>query len=53
MLDTLDYHNLDELPAFAGQNTTTEFMALHIQTMLAEACRNGALGAHGRKRRRA
>ena len=49
VLDTLDYRNLDELPAFSGQNTTTEFMALHIHTRLAEACRSGALGPHARK----
>ena len=48
ILDTVDYDNLDDLPAFAGQNTTTEFMARHIHTLLAEACRTGALGDGGR-----
>ena len=48
VLDALDYRNLDELPAFAELNTTTERMALHIHTLLAAACREGALGAGGR-----
>lgn len=48
ILDTVDYHNLDDLPPFAGQNTTTEFMAHHIHTLLAEACRSGAMGDGGR-----
>jgi 6-pyruvoyl-tetrahydropterin synthase len=48
ILDTVDYNNLDDLPPFAGQNTTTEFMARHIFTLLAEACRTGALGDGGR-----
>ena len=49
ILDSVDYHNLDTLPALAGQNTTTEYMAYHIHTLLAQACRNGALGDAGRK----
>jgi 6-pyruvoyl-tetrahydropterin synthase len=48
ILDALDYRNLDDLPPFAGQNTTTEFMAHHIFTRLADACRGGALGDGGR-----
>jgi 6-pyruvoyl-tetrahydropterin synthase len=48
ILAALDYRNLDEVPAFAGQNTTTEFMAHSIFTQLAEACRSGALGDGGR-----
>lgn len=46
VLDTLDYRNLDDLAALSGQNTTTEFMAFHIHTLLAGACRSGALGPH-------
>jgi 6-pyruvoyl-tetrahydropterin synthase len=49
LLDTVDYHNLDGLPALAGQNTTTEYMAFHIHGLLAAACRDGALGDGGRK----
>ena len=49
LLDTVDYDNLDNLPALAGQNTTTEYMAFHIHTLLAEACRAGTLGPHAQK----
>ncbi len=48
ILDSVDYHNLDTLPALAGQNTTTEYMAWHIHGLLAEACRSGVLGEGGR-----
>lgn len=48
VLDTFDYHNLDTLPQFAGQNTTTEFMALHIWGLLAAALKDGTLGEGGR-----
>jgi 6-pyruvoyl-tetrahydropterin synthase len=48
VLESLDYRNLDDLPAFAGVNTTTEQVAFHIHTRLAAACRDGALGAGGR-----
>ncbi len=47
VLDTLDYSNLDENPAFKGINTTTEYMAFHIHGLLATACRDGRLGAGG------
>ncbi len=47
VLDSVDYHNLDTLPALAGQNTTTEFMAAHIHALLAAALRDGTLGPHG------
>ena len=33
-LEPLDYQNLDELPAFAGQNTTTEFLCRWIYEAL-------------------
>lgn len=48
VLDALDYRNLDELPALAGRNTTTEVLALHIFGLLKEACLDGRLGAGGR-----
>jgi len=48
VLEPLDYRNLDDLAAFAGVNTTTEQVALHIHTLLAAACRDGALGDGGR-----
>ncbi len=43
-LAPLNYQNLDELPQFAGRNTTTEFLCRHIFDAMAEAARNGALG---------
>ena len=48
VLDTVDYRNLDDLPALAGTNTTTEYMAFHLHGLLAAACREGRLGAAGR-----
>jgi len=47
VLDALDYTNLDDNPAFAGKNTTIEFMAMHIHGRLAEACRAGRMGEQG------
>lgn len=47
VLDTVDYSNLDEKPQLAGQNTTTEFMAFHIHTLLCAAMRDGRMGAGG------
>ena len=49
VLDTCDYSNLDENPALAGRNTTTEYMAFHIHGLLAASCREGHLGAVGRR----
>jgi 6-pyruvoyl-tetrahydropterin synthase len=46
ILAALNYRNLDESPAFAGQVTTTEFLARHIFDRLADAAREGGLGAH-------
>ncbi len=48
VLATVDYTNLDDNPAFAGINTTTEYMAFHIHSLLAAACREGKLGEGGR-----
>jgi 6-pyruvoyl-tetrahydropterin synthase len=48
VLDSIDYSNLDDNPAFAGRNTTTEYMACHIHGLLAAACRDGRLGEGGR-----
>ena len=44
-LDGLDYRNLDAEPAFAGLNTTTEFLCAHIHGLLAAALKEGRLGA--------
>ncbi len=48
ILAIVDYRNLDEVPAFAGRNTTTEFMAHYVFTELAAACRAGTLGEGGK-----
>jgi 6-pyruvoyl-tetrahydropterin synthase len=44
-LGALNYRNLDDEPAFAGRNTTTEFLAREIFERLAAAIRAGELGA--------
>jgi len=46
-LEPLRYRNLDEHPPFAGQKTTTEFLARHIFDGMAAAIRSGKLGADG------
>ena len=48
-LDSFDYDNLDALPQFAGQNTTTEFMAAHVHALLVAALKDGRLGDGGRR----
>jgi 6-pyruvoyl-tetrahydropterin synthase len=40
----LNYRNLDEMPEFAGKNTTTEFLAKYIHDRIAERVRAGDLG---------
>ena len=52
VLAELTYRNLDDEPAFAGTNTTTEVLARHVADLLAERIRGGALGG-GRRRHRA
>lgn len=47
-LATLNYRNLDDEPAFAGQNTTTEFLAHVIFERIAKRIRDGKLGDGGR-----
>jgi 6-pyruvoyl-tetrahydropterin synthase len=46
VLKPLSYQNLDELEFFAGQNTTTEYLAGWIQGKLVDAVHRGALGPH-------
>ena len=48
VLAPLRYANLDEIPEFAGQFTTTEFLCKHIFDKLAERIRSGSLGDGGR-----
>lgn len=44
VLSELSYRNLDDEPALAGMNTTTEELARLIADRLAERARAGALG---------
>jgi 6-pyruvoyl-tetrahydropterin synthase len=44
----LAYRNLDEEPALAGMNTTTEALARLVADRLADRVRAGALGDSGR-----
>lgn len=46
VLDELNYRNLDELPEFAGRNTTTEFLAQAIFNRIALRIEDGQLGLH-------
>jgi 6-pyruvoyl-tetrahydropterin synthase len=48
ILAAMNYTNLDDEPAFAGKNTTTEFLAREIFERLARAVRAGELGAGAR-----
>jgi 6-pyruvoyltetrahydropterin/6-carboxytetrahydropterin synthase len=47
ILAAMNYRNLDE-PAFAGKNTTTEFLAREIFERIARAARAGELGEGAR-----
>ena len=47
-LAALNYRNLDEEPAFAGRNTTTEFLAREIFDRIKTAIGRGELGAGAR-----
>jgi 6-pyruvoyl-tetrahydropterin synthase len=47
VLAPLNFRNLDELPQFAGQNTTTEVMAKHVFDAMAAARDAGDLGPGG------
>ncbi|MCK2243476.1 MULTISPECIES: 6-carboxytetrahydropterin synthase [unclassified Crossiella] len=48
VLAGFNYRNLDDVPEFAGINTSTEFLAKHIADLLAEAVHAGALGEGAR-----
>ncbi|MEU7999490.1 6-carboxytetrahydropterin synthase [Micromonospora sp. NPDC049060] len=48
VLGELTYRNLDDDPAFAGVNTTTEVLARAVADRLAERVRAGDLGAGAR-----
>jgi 6-pyruvoyl-tetrahydropterin synthase len=44
VLGSLNFQNLDDVPAFKGRNTTTEFLARVIFDRLLEAITRGDLG---------
>ncbi len=46
ILGTVNFQNLDEVPAFKGHNTTTEFMARYVFEAVARAIADGELGAN-------
>jgi 6-pyruvoyl-tetrahydropterin synthase len=46
-LAPLNYRNLDEIPEFKDQQTTTEFLSRHVFDAMAGAARSGALGPGG------
>ena len=46
-LRPINYCNLDDLPAFNGVNTTTEYLTKYIFDMLAAAARADGLGRKG------
>jgi 6-pyruvoyl-tetrahydropterin synthase len=48
VLAEFNMQNLDELPALAGRNTTTEFMAATVFDRLAIAIRKGDMGETGK-----
>jgi 6-pyruvoyltetrahydropterin/6-carboxytetrahydropterin synthase len=47
-LGALNYRNLDDEPAFAGHNTTTEFLARELFNRVVEAIARGELGPGAR-----
>jgi 6-pyruvoyl-tetrahydropterin synthase len=49
VLGDLNYRNLDEVPEFAGVNTSTEFLAKFIADRLVEKVHAGALGEGARE----
>jgi 6-pyruvoyl-tetrahydropterin synthase len=49
VLSELSYRNLDDEPALAGMNTTTEALARLIADRLADCANGGAFGDAGRR----
>lgn len=45
VLAAIEYRNLDELPEFAGKNTTTEFLARFVFDRMATRLRASELGS--------
>ena len=48
ILSDMNYRNLDDEPAFRGENTTTEFLARAIYDRIVRAARAGELGEGAR-----
>lgn len=48
ILGAVNFQNLDEVPAFTGRNTTTEFMARYVFDAIRDAIGSGELGANAR-----
>jgi 6-pyruvoyltetrahydropterin/6-carboxytetrahydropterin synthase len=48
ILADLNYRNLDDVPAFKGRNTTTEFLARAVFDAMVAAIARGDLGAGAR-----
>jgi hypothetical protein len=46
VVGALTYRNLDDVPDFAGVNTTTEVLARHVADALAAKVTDGTLGPH-------
>lgn len=46
VLAVYNYKNLDDIDAFGGSNTTTEFLARDIHQRMAAAIKAGELGPH-------
>jgi 6-pyruvoyl-tetrahydropterin synthase len=49
VLADLTYRNLDDEPAFAGTNTSTEALAKWVADRLAERVQTGAIGEAARQ----
>lgn len=49
VLADINYRNLDDVPAFSGRNTTTEFLAREIFGRVAARIEAGELGASARR----
>jgi len=47
IVGALSYRNLDDVPEFAGTNTTTEVLAKFVADRLADSARAGDLGPGG------
>ena len=48
MLAELNYRNLDDVPEFAGRNTTTEFLAQELHARLCRRIASGDFGPNAR-----